>query len=39
MVYQMSGTPNTGRGISEASSPYSFTKEVAAEKKSKKSRK
>ena len=39
MVYQMSGTPNTSRGISEASAPYSFTKEVTAEKTSKKSKK
>ncbi len=39
MVYQMSATPNTSRGISEASAPYSFTKEMAAEKTTKKSKK
>lgn len=39
MVYQMSSTPNTSRGITETSAPYSFTKEVSAEKQTKKSKK
>lgn len=38
-VYQMSSMPNTARGISETSAPYSFSKELAAEKPAKKSKK
>ena len=39
MVYQMSSMPNTARGISEDAAPYSFTKELQAEKSAKKSKK
>ncbi len=38
-VYQMSNMPNTQRGISAESAPYSFSKELAAEKPAKKSKK
>ena len=38
LVYQMSSQPNTSRGISEDSAPYSFTKELQAEKPAKKSK-
>ncbi len=35
-VYQMSSMPNTQRGVSAESAPYSFSKELAAEKPAKK---